>query len=128
MRKKLFELPKKESWATQVKKINDYNSKERKDIQLSFNVMSIDEIDVIKQRFSVRFTMFAEWDDFADMIDISMSKKGKDPSLFDNKMFTWDLELEFLKLFMNTKDEVETWYNVLDPTSHRTITPAELGN
>ena len=128
MRKKLFELPKKESWATQVKKINDYESKERKDIKISFNVMSIDEIDVIKQRFSVRFTMFAEWDDSADMIDVSNSKKGKDPSLFDNEMFTWDPELEFLNLFMNTKDEVETWYNVLDPTSHRSITPAELEN
>jgi len=93
----------------------------RREVELSFFVWNINEIDAINQRFSVRFNLYAAWDEDSKNISVE-----DDSSSYEKSMFAWDPELRFTNCFERS-DGYESWYRVLSKKDHlTTVKPSEL--
>ena len=107
---------------------------QRKEVRLSFFVWNINELDIINQRFSVRFSMRASWEEDTQNLKEKMKKflekkeerekfeEKKESFSFKKEMLPWDPQLRFTNLFEEDKDDGEEWYRVFE-FNHDTSAP-----
>jgi len=96
----------------------------RREVEISFFVWNINEIDIVNQRFSVRFNMYASWVEDTKNIQVPEGS-----ARFEEFMF-WNPQLRFTNLFESDSDEHEAWYRVFghDSTSSAGIKASEMNS
>ena len=92
----------------------------RREVEISFFVWNINEIDVINQKFSVRTNIYASWDE-----DVKNIAVGEETSKFEKSMFSWDPQLRFTNCY-ELSDDYESWYRVVSLSDHSFIKPSQL--
>jgi len=82
---------------------------DRRDVDLSFFVWNISEIDVINQKFLVRFNMYASWNE--DVTNLNVDDVPA--KSFTAESFKWNPQLRFTNCIEQNSDEYESWFRVL---------------
>lgn len=100
--------------------LNGKSGGTRREVEISFFVWNINEIDVINQRFNLRFNIYASWDE--DVANISVQNNT---SRYEKSMFAWDPQLRFTNCYERS-DDYENWYRVSSKKDNSNMKPSEL--
>uniref|UniRef100_A0A7S2V206 Neurotransmitter-gated ion-channel ligand-binding domain-containing protein n=1 Tax=Fibrocapsa japonica TaxID=94617 RepID=A0A7S2V206_9STRA len=94
-----------------------------REVQLAFFVWNIIGIDVVNEKFEVRFNLYASWEEDVSNINYKNVKGGFTQN---SNIFKWQPQLRFKNVLEQNKDEYESWWRVQSITGDKIERPSDL--